>query len=186
MEITKHAQERYVQRVMGYTEKIEIASYIAQNEDLIADRITKMCEYGELIYSGKVKEGNFVNVYLHDTWVLLCDRKNEKAITLYKVDLITGNDEFNKLFVNEMKKKIDAINLDLLKAKDNCNNSKLELRDSIEFNTRRIKEYEQLITELKQLNSSYQSIIDHYDIEVHIIEQEYKQAVEDLVSNKIF
>ena len=46
IEITKHAEERYVERIMGYSERGDIISYIAENKDLIAERLNKMVEFG--------------------------------------------------------------------------------------------------------------------------------------------
>ena len=186
LEITKHAEERYVQRVMGYTDKQDIATYIVQNKDLIAERISKMCDHGELIYTGKVKEGNFVNVILMDTWVILTDRKNEKVITLYKVELITDENEFNQLFVDKMKEKLDVIFIELEKAKIVANDTKFDLRDKIEVNKAKIKEFEASINDYKKLNTAYEGYIEAFDADVHEIELRYRTAIEDLVSNKIF
>ena len=186
LEITKHAEERYVQRVMSYDDKQDIAVYIVQNKDLIAERINKMCEHGEIIYTGKVKEGNFVNVILMDTWVLLTDRKNEKVITLYRVELITDENEFNQLFVDKMKEKLDVIFIELEKAKITANDTKLDLRSKIDINKTKIKEFETSIAEYKKLNTAYEGYIEAFDADVHEIELRYRTAIEDLVSNKIF
>ena len=186
LEITKHAEERYVERVMGYTDKQEIASYIVQNKDLISDRIDKMFEYGELLYSGKVKEGNFVNVIINGTWVLLTDRKNEKLITLYKVDLISDDEDFNKLFVDKMLEKINSIKSNLENHRDKYNEDIKSTRAEIESNKARIKQYEDLITKHRQVNNVLEDYIKVCDTEVSAIEHEYKIAIEDLVSNKIF
>lgn len=186
LEITKHAEERYVQRIMGYTDKQEIATYIVQNKDKISERINKMFIHGELLYSGKVKEGNFVNVILMDTWVLLTDRKNEKAITLYKIELITDEEQFNQLFVDKMKEKLDGIFIMLGKAKVEASDEKARLRESININKRKIKEYEDLVLDLKNLNSAHEKYIETYDAEIHELELQYRTGIEDLVSNKIF
>ena len=186
LEITRHAEERYVQRIMGYEVKQDIGVYIAQNKELIQERINKMVEYGEIIYKGKIKNDNFVNVFIHDTWVILTDKKNEKAITIYKVEVIKDDDEFNKLFVNKMKAKMNDITAKLNQTTKKNDTEKAELREKIEDNKRKTREYEKLIVELKNLNEAYSSVIGNYDTGVHIMYSEFKQALEDLVSDRIF
>ena len=186
MEITKHAEERYTERLMDYTDKQDIAMYIAQNKDLIAKRITKMVEYGELIYEGKIRDGNYVKVILKDNWVVLLDRKGDKVITLYKISLIKDDDEFNKLFVGKMKEKISDIKSRQIKAKEQTSKKKQVYLDGINENKQRIKEYETLILELRKSNAAHQEEIDHMDAEVNCIDLELKHAVEDLVATKLF
>ena len=172
MEITKHAEERYTERLMDYTDKQDIAMYIAQNKDLIAERITKMVDYGELIYEGKIRDGNYVKVILKDNWVVILDRKDD--------------DEFNKLFVTRMKEKIFDIKSRQTKAKEQTSKKKQSYLDSINENKQRVKEYETLILELRKSNAAHQDEIDHMDAEVNCIDLELKHAVEDLVATKLF
>lgn len=186
MEITKHAEERYTERLMDYSDKQDIATYIAQNKDLIAERITKMVNYGELIYEGKIRDGNYVKVILKDNWVVLLDRKGDKVITLYKICLIKNDDEFNKLFVAKMKEKISDIKSSQTKTKEQTSKKKQSYLDSINENKQRIKEYETLILELRKSNAAHQDEIDHMDAEVNCIDLELKHAVEDLVATKLF
>lgn len=186
LDITKHASERYVQRVMGYTDKQDIALYIVQNKDLIHERINKMIQYGEIIFKGKVNNGNFVNVTIHDTWVIFTDRENSRVITLYKISLINSDECFNKLFIEKIKAKIHASSLKLEQLTQKNNDEKNELKIKIEKNKVKIKEFEALIRELKSSNDAYSSVIDTYDAELHIISTEIKHTVENLVSEKIF
>ena len=186
LEITRHAEERYVQRIMGYKEKPDIGVYIAQNKELIQERINKMVEFGEIIYKGKIKDDNFVNVYINDIWVILTDKKNEKVITIYKVDVITGDDEFNKLFVNKMKAKINDMTAKLNQTTRRNDTEKAVLREKIEDNKRKMREYETLIVELRNSNEAYSAVIENCDTGVHVMYSQFKQALEDLVSDRIF
>lgn len=107
LELTRHAEERFVERNMGYSDKLEIAAYITKNKELIRNRVNKMIVYGEKLFSGRVNNGNFVNVIVHDTWVVMLDQGNKKVITLYRICLITEDEEFNKLFISKMRSKIN-------------------------------------------------------------------------------
>lgn len=186
MEITKHAEERYTERLMDYTDKQDIAAYIVQNKDLIAERITKMVDYGELIYEGKIRDGNYVKAILKDSWVVLLDRKGTKVITLWKICLIKGDDDFNKLFVSKMKDRIAEIKTKQQLVKDRTAQKKQDYLDEINENKQRIKEYESLILQLRKSNEAHQEEINHIDAENNCIELELKHAVEDLVASKLF
>lgn len=185
-EITRHGEERYVQRMMGYTDKSEIGVYIAQNQELIQERIDKLVEFGELIFSGKIKDGNHLDFYVHDTWVVLLDKKKERVVTLYKVEIIKNDADFNQEFVKKMKIKIEDLSIVIKQAMEKNEIEKVEYREKIENNKRRIREYETLVSELKDTNNAYISLIETLDTEVHISYAEYKQSIEDLVADRIF
>lgn len=185
-EITRHAEERYVQRMMGYADKGEIGVYIAKNKELIQERINKLVEFGDLIFSGKIKDGNHLDFYVHDTWVILLDKKKERVVTLYKVEIIKADDAFNHEFVKKMQAKIKDLSIVIKQAMENNEIEKAEFREKIENNKRRIREYETLVSELKDSNNAYASLIETLDTEIHISYAEYKQAIEDLVADRIF
>lgn len=185
-EITRHAEERYVQRMMGYADKGEIGVYIAKNQELIQERINKLVEFGELIFSGKIKDGNHLDFYVQDTWVVLLDKKKERVVTLYKVEIIKDDVEFNNEFVKKMKTKIKDLWIVIKQAMEHNEIEKAEFREKIENNKRRIREYETLVSELKDSNNAYACLIETLDTEVHISYAEYKQAIEDLVADRIF
>ena len=51
--VSKHAKERYTERIMEKATSNEINTFLVQNEDKIINNINKMIQYGELIYTGK-------------------------------------------------------------------------------------------------------------------------------------
>lgn len=186
IEITKHAEERYVERIMGYTERSDIVSYIVENKDLITERINKMVEFGTDIYEGRIRDGSYVHVVLKDLWALILDRKKAKVITLYKISLITDDDEFNQVFVNKMERKI----LDL-QSKRESETKQFDFifdrnKKKIDENTVRKKEYEQAISSLITENECLTNETNAAKEKLKCTEMDLKHAVEDLVASKIF
>ena len=109
--ISKHAKERYAERIMEKATSNEINTFLVQNEDKIINNINKMIQYGELIYTGKQtqKDGRTYNVevFLNGLWVVITDIKSKNVITLYKIDLGV-DEEFNQEYVSRMMDKFNA------------------------------------------------------------------------------
>ncbi|MEG1106887.1 MAG: hypothetical protein RSD63_09465 [Eubacterium sp.] len=186
IEITKHAEERFVERVMGYSDAKDISSYIVKNKDVISDRIHKMVDYGEEIYEGKIRDGNFIHVILKDNWVLLLDRRKVKVITLYKISVISDDDDFNKLFVGKMRDKIESIKSRMSKNKQETEGLINTEKETIKDNNTRIKELESVILSFKKENEACSQRIDNAWATVKCDEMQLKHYVEDLVATKIF
>ena len=115
--VSRHAMERYVERIMGKEELGDINRFIITNEDKIKVDINKLIYYGELIFTGRQSQkdgkGNVVDVYLKDCWVVLLDNRSRNVITLFKVDLGL-DDDFNKTYVAKMMEKLNASKQNLL------------------------------------------------------------------------
>ena len=61
--ISKHARERYAERIMEKDSAYDINKFIVDNEDKIVVDINKMIQYGTLIHCGKMyaKDGKQLN-----------------------------------------------------------------------------------------------------------------------------
>ena len=109
--ISNHCKQRYAERIMGKDDNIDINRFITLNEEKIQTDISKMINYGELIYTGRQTQkdgkGSILDVFLKDTWVILVDSRTKNVITLFKVDLYLG-DEFNRIYVSKMMEKLNA------------------------------------------------------------------------------
>ena len=135
--ISRHAMERYSERLMGKEENIDINRFITLNEEKIKTDINKMIQFGDLIYTGKQyksKDGKnanaVVDVFLRDCWIVLADSKSKNVITLYKIDLGL-DDEFNKIYISKMLERLSESKVALeetkkqVEARDTCNNCKV-------------------------------------------------------------
>lgn len=187
--ISKHAKERYAERILNKSTNNEIQSFIIQNEDKIQSDINKMITYGDLLFSGKQLardgKGNIVNAYLKDTWVVLVDSGNDTVITLFKIDLGCG-DDFNNDYISRMIEKID-------KAKDNLENMKIEVlnesnkyRELIDSYKGQINEYKTCIKNLEELNDGYEAIISGNAAKISQANREVADLVNTLIGKKEF
>jgi hypothetical protein len=187
--ISKHAEERYAERIMGKEGANNINRFIAENKEKISQDIHKMIRYGDLIFTGKQSQkdgkGNVLNVYIKDCWVVLVDNKSEVVVTLYKIDLGLG-DDFNKTYItkmmdrlNESKVKLEEIQLEVLKESTMYK----ELADDVEA---QINEYKSMIKHLEELHNSYKNIIENSGVKVLQANRDVAEVVNKLVGKKEF
>ena len=187
--VSKHAKERYTERIMEKSTSNEINTFLVQNEDKIINDINKMIQYGELIYTGKQtqKDGRTYNVevFLNGLWVVITDIKSKNVITLYKIDLGV-DEEFNQEYVSRMMDKFNA-------AKENLEYITLEVekendsyKTMIEQNIALINEYKGYIKNLEELNTGYKTIIDNNIVKIKMADREVADVLNKLIGKKEF
>ena len=187
MNISKHAKERYAERMMGRTEKSDISVYAAQNADKIQKDIEKLVTHGTCIYDDlSTKDPNKkVSVFLKDLWVVIFDKERNTVVTLYRVDLGVG-DDFDAKFVEEALNRINVATEEYNKAKAEVEETKKTYRELLEENNLQINEYRSLIKKLEDLNRSYRDIIELTSATYETKREELKQQVMVLTGRKIF
>ena len=187
--VSKHAKERYTERIMEKATSNEINTFLVQNEDKIINDINKMIQYGKLIYTGKQtqKDGRTYNVevFLNGLWVVITDIKSKNVITLYKIDLGV-DEEFNQEYVSRMMDKFNA-------AKENLEYITLEVekendsyKTMIEQNVSLINEYRGYIKNLEELNAGYKTIIDNNAVKIKMADREVADVLNKLIGKKEF
>lgn len=187
--VSKHAKERYTERIMEKATNNEIQTFIVQNEDKIIGDINKMIQYGELIYTGKQTQKDNrtynVEVYLNGLWVVITDVKSKNVITLYKIDLGV-DDEFNQEYVNRMMEKFNAAkeNLDIVTLEVEKEND--SYKTVIEQNTAQINEYKSYIKNLEELNVGYKTIVDNNAVKIKMVSTEVTDVLNKLIGKKEF
>ena len=187
--ISRHAQQRYAERIMDKEDKGDINRFIVGNEEKIKTDIHKLIHYGEMIFTGrqstKEGKGNVLDVYLKDSWVVLVDNKSEIVVTLYKIDL--GLDEdFNKTYISKMMEKLNKHKetLDAVKSKVQAESDTYKgLIDDAEI---QIKEYKSAIKNLEELREGYQMIIDNNIVKVSQANREVAETVNTLIGKREF
>lgn len=186
--ISKHARERYAERIMDREHKADIARYVTENEEKIIGDINKMIAYGQVIYQGKqIRDGKTCNisVVLKDCWVVLCDYARNNVITLYKIDL--GLDEdFNKEFVSRMMQKLNDTKVSYNERVQNIKQENQDYSTLIENNKNLINGYKAKIKALEELNSAYQEVINNNSVLNELAEEEIIEIVNKLIGKKEF
>jgi len=183
--ISKHAKERYAERILGKESQNEIQSFVVQNEEKIQIDINKMITYGTLIYSGKQQKGGLVNVYCMNCWIILADPSNETVITLYKVDLGCGED-FNREYVGKMIDRITEAREKLEQIKTDTSNESDMYRSMMMENNEQITQYRGYIKNLEGLNAAYEGILKNNTVKVSQADRNVADLVNALISKKEF
>ena len=187
--ISKHAQERFAERVMDKDNLWDINYFISQNEEKIQNDIEKMITFGELIYKGKQKDSkgreNTIDVFRKDCWIILVDVCLKNVITLYKIDLGCGND-FNADYVSRMVEKIKAANEEVESVKEKITEEQAMYRDMIKDNTDQIMYYKSCIKNLENLNKAYQDVVDNDSVKITQANKNVAELVNTLIAKKEF
>ena len=187
--VSKHAKERYTERIMDKATANEINTFLVQNDDKIVNDINKMIQYGGLIYTGKQtqKDGRSYNVevYLNGLWIIIVDLKSKNVITLYKIDLGV-DDEFNQEYARRMMDKFSAAkeNVEFVTYEVEHENDSYE--SLIRQNTDTINEYKSYIKNLEELNAGYKTIIDNNNVKIRMADREAAEVLNKLIGKKEF
>ena len=186
--ISKHAQERYAERIMG-KEDVDINRFVTLNEDKIKTDINKLISYGDCIYTGKQSQkdgkGSVVDVFLKDTWVVLADSRTKNVITLYKIDLGL-DDEFNKAYVSKMVEKLNTFKESLERTKTQVGIETLAYREMINDAEMQIKEYKSMIKNLEELCEGYKLIIDGNNVKIAQANKDVADVINTLINKREF
>lgn len=188
MDISKHAKERYGERIMDKDNKADINRFIIENEEKITTDINKMIEYGTLIYQGKQKRDNKTNtisVYVKDLWVILCDTQKSVVITLYKIDLGL-DDDFNKTYMNKMLDKLALAEHEKAFIVDSLTEETKKYEELISHSINMINEYKGYIKNLEELIDSYKTIVDKNKVQIDIQDRNIAEIVNSLIGKKEF
>lgn len=186
--ISKHASERYAERIMG-KEDVDINRFVTLNEDKIKTDINKLISYGDCIYTGRQSQkdgkGSVVDVFLKDTWVVLADSRTKNVITLYKIDLGL-DDEFNKAYVSKMVEKLNTSKESLERIKTQVGIETLTYREMINDAEIQIKEYKSMIKNLEELCEGYKLIIDGNNVKINQANKDVVDVINKLINKREF
>lgn len=188
--ISKHATERYAERIMGKDNNGDINRFIASNEEKIRIDINKMLHYGQLIYTGNQtqkdgRNGGLVNVYLSGVWIILVNAKTNNVITLYKIDLGL-DDEFNKVYVSKMIEKLNTYKETLEETQQSVQEESNTYKKMISDAEYQIKEYKAMIKNLEELCSGYKLIIDNNIVKVSQANRDVADVINTLINKREF
>lgn len=186
---TKHARERYAERIMHRDNTRDINVFVAENTEKIEKDIKNMVLYGEEIYTGKPsfnnpKQHNCVYI-LNDLWIVVIDAYDDKVITLYRIDLGAGED-FDIAFKRRLLDKINEAKKIAEETRSQIEAESDQYMAIIKDNTEMIAELRKKIKNLESINEAYSSTIDAANKRKSMAEDDVKYYVATLVGRKIF
>ena len=155
LKISEHVQRRYVERIEGKYEKSDQIQRLANEGDIVNERITKLVQYSEEVYYGLTfdkKNNKNINtrVLVKDAWIILVSSDNI-VITLFKKDFGFDDEDFNKDYmkrlisvINEKTETWTQIKADVASKKSKLNDEIEELDNKIFGLKNSLKQFENL------------------------------------------
>ena len=107
MNLTKHFQERWAERIVGVP-RTEAKTYVNENQERIALHAAKMMEHASWLYKGAINANPVCNYYLKDDTVIVVNEGNDALVTVYKVDL-GFTPELNQTVRKGLVEEIDSL-----------------------------------------------------------------------------
>ena len=189
LSFTKHARERYAERIMHRDNARDINVFVAENTEKIEKDIKNMIQYGEEIFTGKPsfnnpKQHNCIYI-LNDLWVVVVDAFDNKVITLYRIDLGAGED-FDVAFKRRLMDKITEAKTIAEAAKTQIDTETSQYMTIIKDNSEMIAEFKKKIKNLESINEAYSSTIEAANKRKAMAEDDVKNYVATLVGRKTF
>lgn len=183
--ISKHAQQRYAERIMDKECKSDVAGFINSHAEKIQTDINKMIEYGTLIYQGELEsQGTNYDVYIHDTWIVLADSKSQKVVTLYAIDLGVG-DEFNRDYICLLLERLHSAQSAFEEKNKELTERVNEWEEQIRENSEKIRDLRKTANALEQANENLEAVIADYKTQKYAAGQEVREIVRTLIGKKI-
>lgn len=181
--ITRHAKERYAERIKGREDRTDIAVYVAQNEDKIISDLNKMIEHSTKIYEGKspkdAKQRHVI--YRCGLWLLHVDPDKNVLITVYEIDLGVGQ-EINKAFADACCAEIVEAYAVYYSIKDDVDKQEIELKHQVAELDQQINEYKQRIKELETLKDCSVTMRSANQTKLAVAEDKIMDAVSKLTT----
>lgn len=182
--VTVHAFERYAERVAKQEGILDIKSYVNSHREAIRERINKLINYGELIFTGKIREFNTVNVFFKDNWILLVSPKDNNVITLYKIDF--GDDEVNELFVSKKLQQLKEAKEERDRIAEQNELNKTDAKETLAIYKSKVEAYTKLAKENQELVNLVQSTINKMDTVVKEADQKIVDVIDNLIGKRYF
>lgn len=189
LKFSVHSMQRYAERIMDKESKLEVNMFIQEHEEKIKTDITKMIQYGTLLYSGKPTSDIFdrrpVDIYQNGLWIIIVDRDRNNVVTLYSIDLGVG-DEMNELYIGKLLEQLNTAKQNHEKIKADIDSEANMYKDIIAQNEAIIATYRKDIKELEKYNESLRDVIQGLQTKNTRAEREVRDIVAKMIGKKIF
>lgn len=185
--ISKHAQERYAERIMDRDNKTDIAVFIRDHEDKIQQDIEKMVEYGTLLYEGKSSRDpkKTVGVTINGAWVVIWDTVDFVVITLYEIDLGV-NEAVNKAFIASALEQIEAAKAEQAKVSEDTQKYISIYKNTIALAEGSLTRYRKIIKDLEAQISGCRQMIASMTVDNDVADEKVREKVEILIGRQRF
>jgi len=187
MTISKHAKERYAERIMDRDNPTDVAVFIRDHEEKIQQDIEKMIEFGTLLYEGhsfKDPKRN-IAVTLNGSWVVIWDTAEFTVVTLYCVDLGVG-DEVNKSFIANAVNQIEQAKQACAAVAERTSKDRQTYQELIDGAEASLSQYRKLVKELESYINGCRQMMASISVDDKIAEDNLREKVEILIGRQKF
>lgn len=188
-QISRHAMERYANRIMDKDNKSDINVFISNHAQKINEDITKMIEYGDLLYEGrsikKEWQNAIVQIIMRDNWIVILDKNKQNVVTLFSLDLGVG-EEMNQLYRTKLLEKLQAAKDKFQEACKQIDIQEQTYKGLIQDNIDTITEYKRIVKSLEEQNQNYTGVIAELNTHRDLAEREVREIIGILTAKNIF
>lgn len=187
MTISKHAKERYAERIMDRDHPTDVAVFIRDHEDKIQNDIEKMIEFGTLLYEGHSFKDpkRSVAITLNGSWVVIWDTVEFMVVTLYCVDLGVG-DEVNKSFIANAVNQIERAKQVCTEVAERTSRDRKTYQELIDGAEVSLSQYRKLVKELESYINGCRQMMASISADDKIAEDNLREKVEILIGRQKF
>lgn len=185
--ISKHAKERYAERIMDRDNKTDVAIFIRDHDAKIQQDIEKMLEYGTLLYEGKSTKNpkQTVGITLNGAWVVIWDTIEFVVITLYCIDLGVG-DDVNRAFIESALNQINVAKEEQRQVTERVQSYINSYKGIIDRNEEDIAKYKKIIRDLEKQVASCKEMIQSFSVDYYVADNNIREKVEVLIGKQHF
>lgn len=179
MKYTEHSLLRYCERLKDRDRGIDAKQYLISNKQMIQEHIEKLFLSSELLYSGKLGATDRASIDLFGNkngWIFIVDPKDNTIITLYKIDLEVGDDDFNKLYI---EKAFQTLKDKVTQHVEMCEKIEGEIKEFLELKNNNLEEIKVLKRHIKILEETNEGL------DTFIKLQQSKKAMSELELKKL-
>ena len=188
-QISRHAMERYANRIVDKDNKSDINVFISNHAQKINEDITKMIEYGNLLYEGrsikKEWQNAIVQIIMRDNWIVILDKNKQNVVTLFSLDLGVG-EEMNQLYRTKLLEKLQAAKDKFQEACKQIDIQEQTYKGLIQDNIDTITEYKKIVKSLEEQNQNYTGVIAELNTHRDLAEREVREIIGILTAKNIF
>jgi hypothetical protein len=185
--ITEHARQRYVERVIGKTDILEVNRYIASNGDKIAEDINKLLKYAKEVYRGKNPRPNKINtsdivVLMKDAWVLIVGKDNNNLVTLFKLGLGVNDEKLDAMYADRLAEQLEQVQTEITEERKRTLSENEIFRENIKENNALIAKKQKEIKVLEAQNDGYNKVINGNNEKNKMLDDKLDVVMDKIVS----
>lgn len=186
---SKHALQRFAERMKDYDSQIDVSVFIANHNEEIKERINKLIEYSDLIYTGRSTvdyNKEIVDVYLNkDGWVVIIDHKKNNVITIFNISLGL-DEELDRIYLEKVDTNLKQLRVKREEKLETIDKSEKAYQEILDENKKLENELRTQLKNLEKQDEAYQEVIKSLQTDRDIADKELRSFIAKILGKKVF